>query len=357
MRGETEFIFKDLFVNELPLPEIKGLSFLVEGKAIHNPSRPPIENIDELPFPARHLLKSNRYFNPKLRNRPSTVLLTSRICFGNCIYCIPCSLSFATEIEFKKTHKFKPPVRMRSPENIYEEVKKIKEGGYRSFYIIDDNFLGLKGKKYEERIIKICELIKPLKLTWGCLARADQIKNEEMIKAMADAGCRFVDLGIESFNQKTLDFVKKGCRVEDNYTAILLLKKYKINPKINVLLGVSPFETKADIEWMIEILKIMDIEYASFDICIPHPRTEIYNIAKKNKWFITEDGDYKPVDPLKKGTLSLPNLNHKELEELVRWANRKFYLRPSYILLRLKGVRSIREFFDLLEVAFKLFKR
>jgi len=379
IRGEPENVFEQLFNDDLKilnndLDDVQGLSYrceiinedLREGKPygagitilkgdIHtNPSR-LIKNLDELPFPARHLLDKEKYFNPKLP-RPSTVLLTSRGCFGQCIYCIPCSLSFANEIEFKKTHKFKPPVRMRSPENIYEEVKQIKKMGYKSFYIIDDNFTTLKGKKYEDRIIKICNLIKPLNLIWGCLARADQIKNEEMIKAMADAGCKYVDLGIESFNQKTLDFVKKGCKVEDNYTAILLLKKYKINPKINVLLGVSPFETKEDIHWMVEVLKILDIEFASFDIVIPHPRTEIYDIAKKNEWFATEHNDYKPVDPLKEGTLNLPNLSKQKLEELVRWANREFYLRPSYIWLRLKKIRSFQELKDLFSIALKLFR-
>jgi radical SAM superfamily enzyme YgiQ (UPF0313 family) len=317
IRGETEHTIID-FVNELRtkrnFKRVIGLTWRNKKEIINNPFRPIIEDLDKLPFPARHLIKKELYFNPKLKGRPSTVMLTSRNCFGRCIYCIPCSYMFAREIEYRRFFKTKPPVRVRSAGNIFHEFKLLKKEGYKAVAIIDDNFMGLKGQ--EKRIIKICKLIKPLKIEWGCLARADQLQNEKIIKSMAEAGCVYIDIGAESFDQKVLDFVHKDLKVGDIFNAIFLLKKYGIEPKINILFGTSPYETEESIKWTVKILKELNIDWVSFDVTIPHPQTEFYKIVKKKNWFGTKTKDYTPVDPMRRATIDFPILKHEKLEEL-----------------------------------------
>jgi radical SAM superfamily enzyme YgiQ (UPF0313 family) len=244
-------------------------------------------------------------------------------------------------------------VKLRSPENIYEEFKLLKEQGYKAVAIIDDNFMGIKGQ--EERITKICNLIKPLGMEWGCLARADQLQNEDVVKSMADAGCVYVDVGAESFDQKVLDYIHKDLKVGDIFNAIFILKKYGIEPKINILFGTSPFETKKSIEWTVRMLKELNVDWVSFDVLIPHPKTEIYSIIKSNNWFGTKSKDYTPVDPLRQATVDFPNLKHEDLEGLVKWAYREYYLRPQYIWKRLSKVRSFKDLRELFQTAKRLF--
>ena len=356
IRGETEYAIVEL-IKELEgnrkFKKILGLSWSKNGKIFHNKPRPLIDDLDKLPFPARHLIKKDLYFNPKLKGRPSTVMLTSRGCWARCIYCIPCSYMFAREIEYKRYFRRKPMVRVRSPKNIYKEFELLKRQCYKSVAIIDDNFMGLKGQ--EKRIIKLCKLIKPLKMEWGCLTRADQLQNEKLIKAMADAGCTYVDIGVESFDQKVLDYVKKDTKVSEIFDAIRLLKKYNVDPKINILFGVCPYETEESIKQTVKILKGLDLIWVNFGVAIPHPNTDFYKIIKKNKWFGTKSRDYVPVDPYRDATVNLPNLSSKDYKRLVRWAYRSYFLRPSYLWKKLKDIKSFRELKENLKSAWKLF--
>jgi radical SAM superfamily enzyme YgiQ (UPF0313 family) len=355
VRGEAEHTFSEL-VREIDskkrFEKILGLSWMKNNKVINNPPRPLLTNnqLDKLPFPARHLIRKDIYFNPKLSGRPSSVMLTSRNCFGKCIYCIPSSYTFAREIEYKKYFNCKPKVTSRSAKNVIEEFKLLKKQGYKSVAIIDDNFVDNK-----KRIIEICKGIKDLKIEWGCLARAD-VLDEDIIKAMASSDCVYVDLGVESLDQKILDYVGKGMKVERIENAVKLLKKYGINPKINILFGSSPLETKESVKETVEKMKKLDVDFVSFGIVIPHPQTEFYKIVKKNKWFATRSGDFEPVDPYKVATVDFPKLSHKELQNLVKWSYRSYYLRPSYILKRLKKIKTFQSLLENVKTAWNLFR-
>lgn len=361
VRGEPEYTLAELVKSieqQLSLENIQGLSWFNNGSIINNQPRHFIENLDEIPFPARHLIKAPRkYFNPKLKGRPTTTMFTSRQCWGRCIYCIPAAYNFAREIEWKKHFNKKPPVRLRSPENIYEEFKLLKEQGYKSVAIMDDNFMGLKTPKDKERIIKICQLIEPLKMEWGCLARADQLQDEEVLRWMKKAGCVYVDIGVESFNQKVLDYVQKDITVGEQFNAILLLKKVGIEPKINILLGASPLQTEEDIKWTVKILKMLDIEFVSFGVVIPHPGTEFYKTVKEQGWFATFSKDFEPVDPYVDAIVDFPDMSHERLKKLVKWCYRAHYLRVTYILKKLAKIRGFNELIENIKSAWNLFIR
>lgn len=361
VRGEPEYTILDLFKKlnkNQKVDEVLGLSFIKNGKITNNPARHFIEDLDKLPFPARNLIKyPERYCNPKLKGRPTTTMFTSRQCHGNCLYCIPAAYNFAREIEWKKYNHIKPPVTVRSPKNIYEEFKLVKKMGYQSIAIMDDNFMGLPTKEHEKRIIKLCELLKPLKMEWGVLARADQLQDEEVLQKMKESGCVYVDIGVESFDKKVLDYVRKGITPGEQINAILLLKKVGIEPKLNILLGASPLQNEKDIRWTVEILKKLDIAFVSFGIVAPHPAIDFYKIVKKNKWFVTPSKDWVGIDPYAQGIVNFPGMSHQKLEELVKWSYRAYYLRPHYILKRIRNLKSFKEFFEDFKIALRLFIR
>lgn len=336
VRGEPEYTLLEVIraLNKgSDVENVRGISWLKGDEVRHNESGGPIDDIDNLPFPARDLLKDrSAYYNPKLGTSPFTAVCTSRGCSYRCIYCVPSSLTFARELEYKRSSQTKPPVRKRSVENIIEEFEALRKDGYKAVGILDDQFVW-----GEERTIKICEGIGSTEIIWGCCARADHL-TENIIKAMAKANCRFIDVGIESFDPKVLEYIKKDLDLEKAIDAIKLIQKYRIKAKINIMFGVAPFETVESIRYNRRKVRELNIDQVMYNIANPFPGTEFYDIAKKNGLFV--NGDYKPVNVAKEANISYPHLTNKQLEREVRRANFEFFLSPSFILKNLRHLTS-----------------
>lgn len=345
LRGETEVSILELIrcLDRKEDPStVKGVSYQNRSGVIHNPWQPLVDNLDRLPYPARHLTKRYIYYNPKLSKGPFTAMETSRNCCYRCLFCVPNSASFACELEYRKNNSNrKPPTRLRSAENVVSEFKLLKSQGYKSISIIDDQFLWDK-----ERTIKICRAIKDLNMHWGCLARADHL-SAEITKHLAEAGCRYVDIGVESFNQDTLNYIRKDTKVEMIYRAVHLLKRYGILAKINIILGCSPHQSKDDINSDLKKAKELDVDAVMFSIATPFPGTEFYRLAKENRWFVK--GDYYPQSVQMKAIISYPKLSNRELEQLIRRANLSFYFSPRFIKKNLLGMLSLRRFYTALK--------
>lgn len=341
VRGEPDYTMRELvrvLENNGDISLVKGVSYRRDKKFFHNQSRELIENLDELPFPARHLIDKDKYHNPKLKKSPYTAVFTSRNCPHRCIFCVPSSLSFARELEYKKIHSCKPPLKMRSPQNVIDELSLLNQEGYKSISFQDDHFIW-----GDERTFKICEALKKYDFIWGCQARADQIKNKELIKAMAESGCKYVDIGVESFDQKILDYIKKDIKVEDNIRAIKLLRECGISAKINVLFGASPLETKETINHTRKMIKKLKVDQVMFSACNPFPGTEFFNLAKANGWLSIKN--YEAVDVQKQTIINYPHLSNEELARAVYDSNLKFFLSPSFVFKNMLKFRSIGDFF------------
>lgn len=353
IRGEPEFALLELAVAfrkcDIDYSDIKGISYIREGEIKHNPERPPLNELDRLPIPDRRLLDHSCYFNPKMRKTPHTAILTSRGCFAQCKYCVPNSLSFARELEYKTRHGKKPPPRLHSIKRVIEEFKEIKELGFKSVSIFDDVFVWS-----EDRTIQICAGIKGLGLEWSCLTRADNI-SQKIADAMAEAGCSYIDIGVESFNQKILDSVQKNLKVEDIYKAVNILKRAGIHVELNILLGATPEETEETIKETLQRVKEIGADYVLFNIAAPFPGTDFYYEAKNQGWLI--GGEYTPVDPSKEAIISYPHLHKEKLDKLLSEAYRKYYFNVKYITKQLFSINSIRDLSRKADAAVKLYKR
>ncbi len=358
VRGEAEIIFRNLIEaldKKGNLNKIKGLSYKKGKKIINNKSFGIIEDIDVIPFPNRKLIEKykNEFYNPKLSKKPYTVILTSRGCAFRCYFCVPNSISWARELEWKKYHDGKkPPIKIRSAKDIIKEFEEISKLGYKSIFIMDDMFLW--GKK---RIKKILNGIKKFKIEFGILSRVDFIE-EETARLLKKAGCKFVALGVESFNQEVLDYVKKDIKVENIYKSIKILKKVGIEPEINLMFGTCPLETKEDVMESIEKAINLGVDYVLFSIATPFPGTELQKVAEKENWLIKNKYKNltKNLDPASKALMNLPNLSSKELEELEKYAKRRFYLRRKVIMGKLKEIKNFDDFVKLLKTAKKILK-
>jgi len=263
-------------------------------------------------------------------------VLTSRGCAYRCRFCVPNSLSFARELEWKRHHPGKTPVTQRTPQNIAAELEMLAAQGYKSVQIVDDMF-----PWGAARTIEICRRIKHLNLELSCLARADALLDKEVVREMAEAGFRHVDMGLESFDQAILNDIHKNLKVQDFFNACDLLKNNNIEPEVNILIGSSPLETRDTLRTTEKTLQEVNPEILHCQICAPFPGTEFYDLAKANGWMTTRD--YVPIDPTTNALISYPHLASGELEEAVRRMNRNHYLRPSYLLRQLTQVRSMTE--------------
>lgn len=352
VRGEPEFTVKELVEalgNGKPFSGIDGLSYMDgNGKIVNNRPRPLIKDLDSLPFAARHLLGDAVYHNPKLKTGPYTTMITSRNCPYHCIYCVPSSLTFAREMEFRKDHGRKPTIGFRSPENVEKEVAMLASQGVRAIGFMDDNFIW-----NEERTAALCGIMKRYGIVWGCQARVDAI-TEPIAKMLGESGCRYVDLGVESFNDDILKYINKGITSADIYRAVGLLKKYKVPVKLNVLIGCSPLENKETVRHTLKEAKKLDVDQVMFNIVSPFPGTEYYQICKKNGWIANDE--YVPTDVQRESILNLPSLSSKEMEKLLFRNNLSYFLSWRFITRQIRRFRSPSEFVEALKaLKIKLF--
>lgn len=328
--------------------DVLGISYLCDGVVKNNPFRPLIKDLDSLPYPARDLLAGKEYHNAKLKMGPYTTMFTSRNCPYKCIFCVPSSLTFAREIEFRREFGRKPTIGFRSVESVADEIRLLHEQGYKAIGFMDDNFIW-----NEERTRGICEALRRYGMVWGCQARVDAI-TEPIAQMLSTSGCMYVDLGIESFDDRILRYVKKGITADDIYRAIDILKKYKVPVKLNVLIGSSPDETRETILHTLSEAKKLDVDQVMFNIVSPFPGTEYYLICKENGWI--KGGDYRPTDVQRNSILNLPHISAEEMERLLYRNNVSFFLSWKFVSKQLKRFSSWKEFtFALKALKIKLF--
>jgi len=329
--GEGEITFSELvrIIKEKSkdFQKINGLYYKENGNIVNTPPRNFIPNLDDIPFPARDLFNLKLYYSAptkKLSSDQCSPILTSRGCAFDCIHCVSKSL----------WHR---QVRFRSAENIIAEIEEcINKFNIKEFNFLDDSFTLNKPKA-----LKICQQIidKKLPIVWVCSSRVDAI-NDELAKFMAKAGCKKVSLGLESGSQKILDLMRKQTTVEQGEKAVEILRKHNIQPHASFMLG-NIGETKETIRETIDFAKGLDLDNASFFITCPVPGSDLYYYAKK-EGFVPNDIPWEGFAPLAN---TMPILVQKNLSQsdLIYWqkkAFREFYLRPRYIVRKLKQINS-----------------
>lgn len=339
VRGEPENTLVELFSKISKgedISNVDGTTLLRDGIVKNNRAREVIKDLDVLPFPARHLLKTRKYHNPKLKTGPYTTMITSRSCPYHCIYCVPSSLTFSKEIESRRVTGRKPLIGFRSIENVEKELDLLVRQGYKAIGFMDDNFIW-----NEERTFALSQAISKRGFVWGCQARVDAI-TEPIAKILGESRCKYIDLGVESFNDEILKYIKKGITVDQIYNAIGLLKKYGVPVKLNVLIGSSPLETKETVKYTLKEVKRLDVDQVMFNIVSPFPGTEFYEICKDNGWLI--NNEYIPTDVQRESIVNLPYLTASEMERLLFCNNIKYFLSPRYVIKQIQRFDSISEF-------------
>lgn len=339
IRGEPEITSLELaqtLDKKGNLAEVSGLSYKQDKKNIHNPGRAPIEDLDSLPFAARHLLKNDRYFAPGFSNHHYTLLITSRGCPNQCIFCT------ANKYYGKN-------FRMRKVEKVIEELDIIvNKNKIKDITMWADTFT--LDKKF---VMDLCHKIqeKKLKFKWMCNGRVNTV-DLEMLKAMKKAGCIGVAYGVESGIQEILNNAKKGITLKQIKRAFELTRQAGIDSLAHVIFGL-PGETKKTISQTIKFIKIIDPDYVQFYCAVPFPGTEFGALAQKEGWTTTDDwSQYE----LNQAIIETPLLSQKDLAKARKWAMLGFYLRWKFLARQFKKLNSPKDFFNLTQKGINFLK-
>ena len=330
--GEPENTLRELLLGIAPY-RILGLYYRCGIRVKFSGARPFIQDLDDLPFPARHLINNNFYKRPDT-GEVQAVIKVSRGCPFHCFFCLATPVSGAE-------------IRTRSPENIVEEIKEcINKYNIRNFIFWADIF------NYDKKWVSdLCNLIiaNNLNITWSANTRADTI-DEEITQLMYRAGCRLVSIGAESGSQHILNNIGKNITLDDIRLAVKILKKYNMKIYTYFIIGL-PWETEYTVEDTIDFAIELDSDFTSFYTAAPLPGTKFYNYAVDNN-LINSNTSFK--DAYFVPTIRSHELTKEQIFKLHKQAVRKFYLRPSYIFKTLLKIKSKNELKNYIKAGLKI---
>jgi hopanoid biosynthesis associated radical SAM protein HpnJ len=302
------------FAQGKPLDEILGASYRKNGKIVHNPDRPQIQDLDVLPnvteVYARDL--DVRRYNVPFLLHPFVSLYSTRGCPAQCTFCLwPQTLS---------GHAW----RKRSADAVAREMAKAKElfPYVKEFFFDDDTFNIQKA-----RTIELCEKLKPLKLTWSCTSRVTT--DYDTLKAMRDAGCRLLIVGYESGDPQVLKNIKKGATVERARDFTRDCHKLGLVIHGDFILGL-PGETPETIRRTIDFAKSLDCETIQVSVAHAYPGTEFYDFAQKNG-FIVNHQSMVDTSGHQMAHIEYPGLPTDYVMEMVHRFYDEYYFRPKAV--------------------------
>lgn len=324
--GEAEDTLKDILENKSK-NDISGIYYKENGEVKFTGKRPFIEDLDSLPFPARHLVDNNIYRRPD-NNKVQATIKVSRGCPFHCFFCL------ATPVSGAK-------VRRRSPENIVAEIREcIEKYNIKNFLFWSDIF-----NIDKDWTMKLCQAIidSGLKITWSANTRADTA-DLEMAEMMYKSGCRLVSIGVESGSQYMLEKMGKKITLNDVRRTVKVFKKAKIRIYNYFVIGL-PWETEETVEETIKFAIELNSDFISFYTATPLPGSRFYDYASEHNLFDKEtsfeNAYYYPA-------VNTHNLTRERVFELHKSAIKRFYLRPLYIakmLLRIRSFEEIKNYF------------
>lgn len=298
----------------LDLNLVNGISFRENNKIRITQPPDPIRDLDTLPFPNFDGLNFKNY-RRLLRLKPNSLLpvATTRGCPFKCKYCF---------------RLFGNITRQRSADGVMDELLfQSKRYGKTNILFTDETFTLNKNRSSLlcEKILK-SDLSKTLR--WVCGTRADLV-DANLLKLMQHAGCRYLYFGIESSDEQTLDAISKKITIEQVKRAVTFAKEAKIKTVTCYIFG-HPGETEQQVRRTINFALRTNPTYASFNIMVPLPGTEIREMAQRGEaGYILKSHDWLDYGMIGGSALESKELSSKKLNQLQQLAMLKFYMRPS----------------------------
>lgn len=320
--NDDEMGFGEIAANQ-PLSEITGIIYRNNDKIVKNPKRKSV-SLDYLPRPRRDLINNSLYIRPDTGEK-QTVVLVSRGCDANCIYCIAPMVGG-------------PRVRYRSSDLVIEEILLcIEEYQITNFYFLADTFTRDKGW-----VIEFCQKIidKNIKISWLCNSRADCL-DDEVLSWMRKSGCWGLSMGIESGSQDILNWIKKSITLGEVERAVSLCKKNNVINLLHFMIGF-PWDNQQTVKETIKFAHKLKGELTEFNIVTPLPGTQLWKIVKDLE-LAPPHAELYGVD-YARPILRTLFLSSADLYQLRQKAMRSIYLNVGFGFRSLKTIKSFNQF-------------
>ena len=315
VRGEGELALVELVrasSQKSQLTKVNGISIRKDGKILHNPPQPLIENLNDLPFPGYHFVDDvihEYHFSVMAGPRTSYALVEgSRGCPHRCTFC-------------SQWRHWGGRFRAKSSKRIADEMELCyRKYGSRFIWLTDDN-LGF-GERATDLADELVRTGISDDIMWFVQARCDDVvRNRGLLPKLRRSGLRWVLLGAESNSLSTLDNYNKGLRPEDIKGAVKLLKENDIFAHTMFILGERK-DTTESISNMRGFVNDLDPDLAIFGILTPFPGTEVFELAKCNEWI--EDWNWSNYDMVH-AIMPTETLSRNEVQEELYGCYRDFY--------------------------------
>jgi len=343
--GEYEYTLRDLVAcldTGGNLGDVPGLVWRdAEGVVRVNPGRPLIENLDELPWPARHLLPMHSYRDDFAGlPMPGLQMWASRGCPFRCIFCVWPKVMYGGQT-----------YRVRDPVDVVDEMEQTVQRYDLCSVSFDDDTFDI-GKP---RILKLCNEIKRrnLGLPWTAMARADTA-DREMLGTMAEAGLYAIKYGVESGVQELVDAADKNLDLRRVQETVRITRDLGVKVHLTFTLGL-PGETEETIQRTLDFASEVDPDSVQFSIATPYPGTTYYDMAQESGMLVAEN--WADFDGADRAVLRTEALSPEQLEASLKrarrqwrwrrfrrnfWGRRGYYLReglsnPGRIIEFLRG--------------------
>jgi len=273
------------------------------------------------PIPAHELFPLKKYRISTSLGRRFTTVIASVGCNYYCPFCI-CSLI---------------PLRLREIDNLIAELAYIRRRlGIKEIYFYDPHFT-VAPKRLHTLLRRIID--DGLDITFFC--NAHMSIGDDSIELLRRAGCHTVMFGIESADPKILERYTKGITHERTREVLRLCRRLGMRTFGYFLLGL-PHETESSIRETIEFARSLPLDFASFNLPSPVPKTGLYEEVA-NEDSLMSPNTLHASDRSSEVSIRLPTLSPDELLRLKKLAYRRFYLRPLFLMrnaLRLFPLRK-----------------
>jgi anaerobic magnesium-protoporphyrin IX monomethyl ester cyclase len=302
---------------------VAGLCRRGAAGPVRTAARPPIEDLDAFPFVSgiyRRFLRIGDYFNPNALY-PMVTITTSRGCPFQCTFCVYPQTMMG--------HK----LRLRSVANVLDEIEYIVREfpEAAAIFFEDDTFAAVK-----KRCIEIAEGIvaRGLTVSWTANARADL--DYETMRVMRRSGCRCLCVGFESGSQRLLDTIKKRISVDKMAQFMADARRAGILIHGCFIVG-HPGETRETMEQTLALAQRLSPDTVQFYPIMVYPGTEAYDWYRERGLIATNDfSQWLTPSGLHNTVVRSEDVSAEELVRFCDRARREFYLRPGYLLYKLK---------------------
>ena len=342
VEGEGEYLMLDIIrcmQEGKTLAEVKGIYYRNDSRqVIRTPKNDRLVDLETLPLPARHLYPLAFYAPEPFENKrlPSTNIIVSRGCsYARCSFCYRSGI-------------LKREYRIQSVEKTIDEMKYlVSKFNIKEFIFYDDDLASNK-KWLKEFCSSLCK--EHLPVIWSFRARPNAV-DYEILESAKEAGCFHVSFGFESGNQDLLDNINKGITLEQSRQAAYWANSLGLEVMGTFMLAL-PGETPEKAEKTVDFAIELDCAYAAFIPTHPFPGTPLYEqCLRENKVFslpYSDDVHHARYIP---GVTYVPSgyKDKKEVEEAVRKAYKRFYLRSAYFMKhigRIKGFEDIKRYYS-----------